>query len=240
MKVAIISDIHANISALTAVLDDIKKRECEAVFCLGDYIGYYYWPNEVLDALRSLDVAYFIKGNHEEFYFESLVNSDFRKSIKDKYGNGIECAIRQISKENLCFLRSLSETVKVEFSGVRFSMYHGSPSRIDEYVYPDASIERFMSIAEAEADVVLLGHTHYQYSVYTNGCLIINPGSVGQARDCRGRASYSILNLQNMVVLPIRLDYCALGITEEIDKLEENKNREKMKKAVIGGSKGCV
>jgi len=237
MKVAIISDIHANISALSVVLDDIEKRKCGAVFCLGDYIGYYYWPNEVLNVLRGLDVAFFIKGNHEDLFFKSIEDKDFRKKIQIKYGLGIECAIDNLTKENLSFLQSLEASKEVMFSGVRFSMHHGSPCSIDEYVYPDATKEKLGFFADkVDAEVILLGHTHHQYSAQINNRLIINPGSVGQARDVRGLAAYSILNLQNMVVTTVRLLYDFSKIMDVIDRMEGSKN--KMKKALIGSLTG--
>jgi len=232
MKVAVISDIHANISALSAVLSDIEKRKCDAVFCLGDYIGYYYWPNAVINKLRGLESAFFIKGNHEDIYFKSLENVTFRKQVEVKYGRGIESAIEQLSDENIRFLRSLHDSKYVSFSGVKFCMHHGSPRKADEYIYPDVTRELLESFISVDSDVILLGHTHHQYSVQANNRLIINPGSVGQARDVRGLAAYSILNLKNMVVTAIRLPYDFSDIVEEISRSEVNKL--KMKKALMG------
>lgn len=234
MKVAIISDIHGNISALSAVLSDIKKRKCEAVFCLGDYVGYYYWPNDVLNKLRELDSAFFIKGNHEDIYFKSLESVAFRRQIKAKYGKGIESAIEQLSDENIKFLKSLSESKEVNYSGMKFCMHHGSPRKADEYIYPDAPIELLESFSSVDANVILLGHTHHQFSVKVHDRLIINPGSVGQARDVRGLAAYSILNLNNMVVTAIRLPYDLSKVIEVISRLEVNKL--KMKKALVGSN----
>jgi len=85
MKVAILSDVHSNIYALQEVIKDIKNRKCDFILCLGDYIGYYYWPNEVIDLLRSMKNTFFIRGNHEDIYFNSLQDSSFRKNILDKY-----------------------------------------------------------------------------------------------------------------------------------------------------------
>lgn len=234
MKIAILSDIHGNKFALEQVLLDLKKRQCDVVLCLGDYLGYYYWPNQVVDMLRALDNSFFIKGNHEDIYFRASQDIDYRKNIKEKYGLGIEFALSEMTEENKLFLSRLEEQKIIKLDGLKIGMFHGSPLDINEYVYPDATEAKLAQLTQANLDVVLLGHTHHQFVSSKHNILFINPGSVGQARDVRGLAAYAILNTSNNSVTPIRLPYDESLVVNKIKKVE--KKADKMVKAL----KGCI
>lgn len=233
MKIAIISDVHGNITALEEVIKDVKKRKCDVILCLGDYLGYYYWPNQVIDALRSFECIYFIRGNHEDMYFRASKDMAFRKQLIQKYGHGIEVALSEMSDENNRFLLSLDADRVLVLDGIKIGMYHGSQSGISDYVYPDVGLAKLDQVMRTEVDVVLLGHTHHQFVSFCRNKLLINPGSVGQARDVRGLAAYTIFNTKNYSVTPIRLDYDKSKI---INIIQENElNVDMMLKALNGG-----
>lgn len=221
MKVAILSDVHSNIYALEEVIKDIKNRKCDFILCLGDYIGYYYWPNEVIDLLRSMKHTFFIRGNHEDIYFNSLQDSSFRKNILDKYGSGNDYSISEITMENRTFLQSLDDSKIIVLDGIKIAMYHGSPIDINDYVYPDSDFTKHQTLIDDDIALVLLGHTHHQFISCKGSTLIVNPGSVGQARDVRGLASYAVFDTLNKTVIPVRLSYKHDLIINKINKVEK-------------------
>lgn len=222
MKIAIISDIHGNISALREVMKDIERRKCHVILGLGDYVGYYYWPNQVIDILRGVNNAFYIKGNHENMYFQSQSDSELRQNIKRKYGCGIEVALAELSHENRLFLENLSETQVVSLGGKKIGMFHGSPNDVNEYIYPDAGRDKLDLITSEKLDVILMGHTHYQFISTCNQTLLINPGSVGQSRDVRGLAAYAIYNTSNDSVQPVRVNYDKSLILNKIKNIESD------------------
>jgi putative phosphoesterase len=222
MKIAIISDIHGNIYALNEVLKDICKNDCEYILCLGDYVNYYYWPNEVLDALKKQKNIFFIKGNHEDMLFQALQNNDYKQKVKKRYGAGMEIAIDTISADNMEFLYNMKASQMLDIDNLKIAMFHGSPNANDQYIYPDISLNELDDIVKENFNIILLGHSHYQFSINHKHCLIINPGSVGQARDIRGLASYTILNTKNKAIINRRLKYDTSPIMQKIIDIEHD------------------
>lgn len=222
MKIAIISDIHGNIAALKSVLRDIEKRNCEFVICLGDYVGYFYSAKEVVKTIMNLPNLYSIKGNHEDLLFDAIENNKLTKDLEKKYGSGHSVAISELAEEELEWLQSMSSEKVVNINGKSIGLFHGSPFSICEYVYPDSDRALFQKIEELSLDVILMGHTHHQFVKYGGSTLIINPGSVGQARDVRGLASYAILDSNNLTVRPIRVDYQKEKLVKSINHFESN------------------
>ena len=232
MKIAIISDIHSNIKALEAVLKDIQNRQCDAILCLGDLVGYYYWPEEVVNLLMNCENVYSIKGNHEEMLFASLNDFKVRENLNKKYGLGIDYACKKLSDTSLSFLKGLESSMDLILEGIKIGMFHGSPFSLNQYIYQDANKETFFNITNNKFDLILLGHTHHQFVSYFNDTLIINPGSVGQSRDVRGLAAYSIYNTDSGAVLPLRIKYDQSSLISKIKEVE--KKPEKMLLAIQG------
>ncbi len=196
MKVGVISDIHGNHYALYAVLEEAKKEGVEKILVLGDIVGYYYHPEIVLEMLSSWDYE-IIKGNHElilQNLFENKI--DLEKIIK-KYGRGHEFALKNIEVEKLNWLFALPEQKVITINKVVFQMNHGSPSSIDEYIYPNASTEQLQKCDSSKFHFVLIGHSHYQFSYRNKHSTLINCGSVGQSRQKGGVANWSIVNTDN-------------------------------------------
>ena len=96
MKIAILSDIHANISAFKAVLQDVEKQKCERLFILGDLVGYYYWPKDVVQYLMQSTCSTVIRGNHEDLLIKSIESEEFNEACYHKYGSGIKICIDTI------------------------------------------------------------------------------------------------------------------------------------------------
>ena len=193
MDVAILSDIHGNIYALNEVIKECKKAGVERFLVLGDLIGYYYQPKEVLETLLSLN-AIMIQGNHEKL-LEDLIKGKIEKdALSKKYGCGHQIAVNSLSKEQLDYLFNLPKQISLKIENTTFSLNHGSPINQDEYLYPNSSEEILDRCNIASVDFVLVGHSHYAFEYKCNYSILLNVGSVGQNRQKSGIASWGLIN----------------------------------------------
>ncbi|MBU3057071.1 metallophosphoesterase family protein [Pseudomonas indica] len=199
MKVALVSDLHANIHALRAVLDDLNKEGVERILVAGDIVGYYYWPREVIELLMSDDRFQCIRGNHEHILQEVLSDKDAALRYRRKYGSGYEVCRNQLSEIQIDWLLSLPEEIHVSIGGVQFHVGHGALGSNDEYLYPDAPLGALLD-NYSDAEFTVFGHTHYPFLHTYEGRYLLNPGSVGQPRDVGGLASYVVVSSENHVV----------------------------------------
>lgn len=196
MKIGILSDIHANHLALKKVLNDAKKADVQRLFILGDLVGYYYNPKEVLDQIKGWDHE-IIGGNHEEMMQLAKSNSVISEEIKQKYGSGLEIALESLSSNEVHFLTSLPEKKELHIDELNIIICHGSPWSKNTYIYPDASPEVLDRFDTINADLVFMGHTHRPFISSRGFTLLVNAGSVGQSREKGGIASWVILDTYN-------------------------------------------
>lgn len=199
-KVAIISDVHGNYSAFKAVIDEILEKRISVILALGDWVGYYYSCNKIFTLLRDLRVTvYSIGGNHERMLMKAINDPTQWNVISKKYGHGLEIAYKTMDSNDLQYLLNLPERQIITIDNKKILLCHGSPRDKDEYIYPDTDILG-MDFSGESVDYILLGHTHYPMVCNAFNKMIINPGSVGQARNRGGIANWAILNLTNGVV----------------------------------------
>jgi len=206
MRLAILSDIHGNLPALKAILAQFKMDPPDKVAVLGDSIGYYYDSREILDELISLADIH-ILGNHEEWYLNILDGVVDRELYKEKYGNSLQLALETLSQEHNDWIRGLPKSCELEIYGKKFKFFHEAPGVKSGYLYPNSDKGDLASCVDNSCDVLFFGHSHYQFSVCLNGTLLINPGSVGQARDVGGLANWSILHLDTLLLEQKRVTY---------------------------------
>lgn len=199
MKVALISDIHANIYALESVYADLDKEGVEKILIVGDLIGYYYWPKEVVGILKGDDRVVCVRGNHESILHEVMFDKEAADRYRKKYGSGYDSCLNDLSAGEIDWLVTLPKSLDLEIAGCTFYLSHGGLGSIDEYLYPDAEA-RQIEQSYSDKKFTVFGHTHYSFLHSSNGRFLINPGSVGQPRDIAGSASYVILNLENSTV----------------------------------------
>jgi predicted phosphodiesterase len=214
MTLAFFSDVHANLPALEAVLADLDRRRPDMVFCLGDLVGYAPWPNEVVQAVRDRAIPT-LAGNYDEGVgLESDDCGCAYKTDEDKARGVASIAFTNqvVTDETRTYLRSLPSHLRLDFKAphqpgtrpLRVLMVHGSPRKINQYLFedfPEQSLLRMM--AQADADVMLFGHTHkpyhrvlsYDEEGVTHYRHAINIGSVGKPKDGDPRACYVLLNL---------------------------------------------
>lgn len=212
MRIALFSDIHANLPALEAVLADIDARDVDAVYCLGDLVGYATWPNEVATTIRARGIPT-IAGNYDEGV--GLASDDCGcayKTDEDRKRGALSIAYtnRTVSDGVREYLRRLPRHIRMTCLEGRSAdarpldvlLVHGSPRRINEYLFedrPEKSVRRLFT--DSGADVIVCGHTHKPYHRELPGgedggpYHLVNIGSVGKPKDGDPRACYVILEI---------------------------------------------
>ena len=176
MKLGIVSDVHCNIAGLDRALEIMGS--IDALLCLGDSIYEYSFSNAVIRRLRELD-AITILGNHEEVFLGAA---------------GVRARSRaEIDRSLLGWLAERPPRRELQIDGKRILMVHPWEPR-GAYVLPTSSeLQRF---GEADADIVLYGHTHRQLVRRVGRVLVVNPGSAGEARDPRNGRQLSCAVLE--------------------------------------------
>lgn len=194
MKYALLSDIHGNCYALSAVLDAISKEKIHTLIITGDFIGYYFWPKEVFELLKSWDIVA-IRGNHDKMLMKAKEDDLFLKEATKKYGDGLKIALDQLDDQVSSWLLSLPDSRVFDLDqNKKIFLCHGSPWGCDEYIYPDSDGESLKRYANLNVDYVQQGHTHYSMIKNIENVTVINPGSVGQPRDRNLGANWAILD----------------------------------------------
>jgi predicted phosphodiesterase len=229
LRFLILSDIHANLEALHAVLLDAESKRCEAILCLGDVVGYGPNPNEVAAWVRShADVV--IRGNHDKACSGMGAIDSFNPTAK--------CSSwwtrQQLTDENTQWLLLLEQgPLLVE----DFELVHGAPDDEDRYMFHEYEAER--GLQHALEAVTFFGHTHVQggfigeplrrsYDVERLNAVprhmalrpdrtyLLNPGAVGQPRDGDARAAYCVYDSTLREVEFCRVIYDIRSVQEKI------------------------
>lgn len=217
MKIALVSDIHANPEALNVVLDDIKKQEITSIFCLGDIIGYGPQPQACLEKIRET-AAVVIMGNHEE----SIVSESAQDSNMNEFAAEARRITKQmLSKRDLEFIISLP--LVYDSDEFDMTLAHGSTESSWDYIY--SIQEAHIALVNSNKRTLCVGHTHKpfvfsreggflplpdgQITLMANTRYVINAGSVGQPRDANPKSCYVIAEIINGIVKIIfrRLEY---------------------------------
>jgi putative phosphoesterase len=197
MRLGILSDIHANLPALDAVLADLEKRQMEAVYCLGDLVGCGASPNEVVERVRALGIRTVLGDYDDEVGFNrhgSRRACDGRRETEPAE-RSFEWTNAQLTGENKAFLRTLRKAIRFRADRRRFLLVHGSPRRIDDSLFEHRSVATFRRFAdESDADVIAFGHTHRPYARQVDRVWFVNAGSVGKPEDGDWRACYAVVS----------------------------------------------
>ncbi|MEP7317463.1 MAG: metallophosphoesterase family protein [Panacibacter sp.] len=211
MKIALFSDIHANLPALEACLKSIDEQKPDAIYCLGDLVGYNIWPNEVINEIRKRSIPT-IAGNYDQGIglmsdecgcaYKTEPEKDMGK-ISISYTNSL------VNPDERKYLRTLPAHIKVEFQlntdKLNLLLVHGSPRKINEYLFEDRDEKSMLRIMrDADADIMCFGHTHKPYHRILSEITedktryrhAINIGSVGKPKDGNPKGCYVILHIK--------------------------------------------
>jgi predicted phosphodiesterase len=212
MKIALFSDVHANLPALEAFFDDVDKRNPDSIYCLGDLVGYNIWPNEVIDAVRARKIPT-IAGNYD--FGIGRTSNDCGCAYKtdhDKANGSVSISFTNsiVKDAQRSYLRTLPAHIRVEFQlnndKMNLLLVHGSPRKINEYLFEDREESSLLRIMQdAHADIMCFGHTHKPYHRVLNSATggaahyrhAINIGSVGKPKDGNPQGGYVMLTINS-------------------------------------------
>jgi putative phosphoesterase len=195
--VAIATDIHANLPALEAALTRIEELGIEQIYCGGDLVGYGPHPNEVraLLAERRLPTIY---GNYDYAIGRDL--DDCGCAYRDRHEReigqlSVDWTLAHTNAASKAFLRALPFDLRFGFGGKRVRLVHGSPRKVNEYLFEHKPARTFERIAAlADCDILAFGHTHKPWVREYGGVLFVNCGSVGKPKDGDPRGSFAVLH----------------------------------------------
>jgi putative phosphoesterase len=210
MNIVLFSDIHANLPALQAFFKDVESRNVDAIYCLGDLVGYNIWPNEVVNEIKKRKIAT-IAGNYDFGIGQhsSECGCAYKTDIEKENGKISIAYTNSIMKdEERKYLRMLPAHIKVEFQlnehKLNLLLVHGSPRKINEYLFEDREEKSMLRIMQdADADILCFGHTHKPYHRVLNSGInaenyfrhAVNIGSIGKPKDGNPQGGYVILSL---------------------------------------------
>lgn len=190
---------------------------------MGDLVGYGPRPNEVIKTIRVSGIQS-VMGNYDEgvgyekgdcgcAYVTEEEKQDGKKSI--------DWTTDQVTPQNKRYLRNLQDKIEFTVNGYKILLVHGSPRRINEYLYedrPERSLTRMLE--SIDADILVCGHTHMPYHRIVNGVHIINDGSVGKPKDGDPRACYAVIELNGTISVEFRrVEYPVASVAEEVIKV---------------------
>lgn len=197
MRIAIVSDIHGNLPAVEAVLADVAAQRPDAVYCLGDLVGYGASPNEVAERIRAERMPT-IMGNYDDGvgFDRDECGCAYRDPVDQALGDrSLAWTKTHTTPENKAFLRTLLHELRFEADGKRVLLVHGSPRKMNEYLFEDRALSSFQRIAaSSNADIIVFGHTHKPYLKDVDGVRFLNAGSVGKPKDLDWRACWVMLD----------------------------------------------
>lgn len=207
MKIAIISDIHANIEALQSVLNDIEGQNVNSIYCTGDLVGYAPFPNEVIDVIRNKRIPT-VMGNYDDGVgnMRFICGCDYKDEKTQFLGEqSINWTKEHTTEQNKEFLRNLPTEIRFNVGGRRVLLVHGSPNRLNEYIYEEDAAKHAAELTDqGNTDILVCGHTHLPFHVTFQNKHIINAGSVGKPKHGAPQATYVIISLLESVIVEIR------------------------------------
>ena len=227
MRIALVSDLHANLPALEAVLDHTRQEGAEVIWNLGDSVGYGAFPEEVVQNLRRLDALSTLgRYDRQVVRFKKRKEKWQRSKEREEY-LALEWVYDQLSKKSCKYLRFLSHEICMKVQGKRVLLTHGSPEAEDSCLTADTPEKQLARLArEAKAELILCGCSHQPFARSVEGVWFINPGSAGLPTDGDPRAAYAILEVspQESQVFPHRVAY-------DIERLVVELNGHKLPEA---------
>ncbi|MHB0978941.1 MAG: metallophosphoesterase family protein [Thermoleophilia bacterium] len=198
-EIAFFSDVHGNVAALRAVLADLAARGMADAYCLGDLIGYGPDPNGVIDLIRETAIPT-ILGNYDDgvAFDRGECGCYYADDEARRIGDAsYTYTAATVTPERKAWLRGLPRELRVEAADLRLRLVHGSPRRINEYLQADRDERTYHRLAaQADADVLLFGHTHTPWHQVYEDVLFVNVGSAGRPKDGDVRATYTVLRLE--------------------------------------------
>lgn len=219
MVLAVISDLHANLEATQAVLEELDHIKPDRVICLGDLIGYGPNPEEVVTLIRERGYET-VKGNHDAVINGAMSFKFFREPNQSLLIKSVEL----LSQENRTWLSTLPMIIETE----NWIAVHAHPIEPQKWIYLDNILKCHEVLRHVQQDIVFVGHTHIGglvanefgvFSIKEGHKYVINPGSVGQSRDKDYRASFLVIDFSTKKHEFIRVKYDIAKTLKAYDRL---------------------
>lgn len=216
-RLALFSDIHANLPAMEVVRDHIAAGGYDGVYCLGDLGGYASQPNEVQEVVMRMNCPT-VMGNYDEGvgFNKDDCGCQYIKPFDIRMSDiSFQWTRAHTTDANKEWLRELPREIRLAIGGKRVLLCHGSPRSTVEYLFENRSegfLKQFTPGGrdDAHADVIVFGHTHVPYHRVVEGVHFVNTGSVGRPKDGDPRTGYCVLTLGDdgsVTTEQIRLEY---------------------------------
>jgi putative phosphoesterase len=220
-RAAVITDIHANLPALEAALDAIGRIDVDAIYCGGDLVGYGPHPNEVCRLIEERRIPT-IYGNYDYAIGRDL--EDCGCAYRDQHDRelgqlSVAWTLEHTDGRSKGFMRDLPFDLRFELGGRRVRLVHGSPRKVNEYLFADKPARTFERIAAgADCDALVFGHTHQPWVAEYGGVLFVNCGSIGKPKDGDPRASFALLERadRELSVTIERVEYDAESVARAV------------------------
>jgi putative phosphoesterase len=221
MRVAVITDIHANLPALEATLARVDELGVDGLYCGGDLVGYGPHPNEVCALIQERAIPT-IHGNYDHAIARDLDDCGcayVTPHDRELGQRSVEWTLAHTATAAKAFLRDLPFDLRFEMGTSRVRLVHGSPRRVNEYLFEDKPASLYERLAsQADADVLVFGHTHKPWVREYGGVLFVNCGSVGKPKDGDPRAAFAVLETgeAGITVTIERVAYDARAVAREV------------------------
>ncbi|HTE59964.1 MAG TPA: metallophosphoesterase family protein [Solirubrobacteraceae bacterium] len=220
-RVAVITDIHANLPALEAALARIDELGIEDVYCGGDLVGYGPHPDEVcaLIAERGIPTIY---GNYDYAIARDLEDCGCAYVTPEDRALGqrsVEWTLANTGRQAKDFMQTLSFDLTFRVDATSVHLVHGSPRKVNEYLFEDKPASLYERLAASETgDVLAFGHTHKPWVRRHGGVLFVNCGSVGKPKDGDPRGAFAVLDASGgeLRVTIERVAYDAEAVAAEV------------------------
>lgn len=219
--VAVITDIHANLPALRAALGRIDQLGIGRIYCGGALVGYGPHPNEVCALIQEREIPT-IYGNYDYAIARDL--EDCGCAYVDPHDRelgqkSVDWTLAHTDQPSKDFMRELPFDLRFEIGGVPVHLVHGSPRKVNEYLFEDKPASLYERLARAEeARVLVFGHTHKPWVHEYGGVLFVNCGSVGKPKDGDPRGAFAVLRPagETVEVTIERVTYDAESVAREV------------------------
>jgi putative phosphoesterase len=230
MRIAIIGDIHANLPALRAVIDDAARIGADSIVCVGDVVGRGPHPNEAVEELRRLEIPT-VRGNWDEAVGmdREQTGAAWATAEAERDGNAsMAWTAERLTDDNRTWLRQLPQTLRMPVAGRSLHLFHGSPLRANEYLWASRPSRVLARIASDEADdLFAFGHTHEAFHRVVGQAHFVACGSVGCGTDGDARARYAVVYFGEPDIavgfrsvdydhVPVVRDMAAAGLSVEL------------------------
>ncbi|MEK6228288.1 MAG: metallophosphoesterase family protein [Actinomycetota bacterium] len=220
-RVAVVTDIHGNAVALAAALERIESLGIEQIYCGGDLVGYGPRPDEVCREIEERRIPT-IYGNYDYAIGRDLEDCGcayVTQHDRELGQQSVEWTLAHTDERSKAFMRALPFDLRFELGTRRLRLVHGSPRKVNEYLFEDKPARTFERIAAgADCDVLVFGHTHKPWVAEYGGVLFVNCGSVGKPKDGDPRAAFAVLEAASTgtEVTIERVEYDAESVAREV------------------------